>query len=102
MGWRSKLVFLMIIYFAGFATAIYYLAPSDAQAGSYDNDYYYGSKSDEVPKKAGVMDKLCEKAFDKVGANFSGMEAGDFKEKFNLGLQKLIEMSNNPQGSQNK
>jgi hypothetical protein len=28
MGWRSKLIFLLIIYFAGFATAIYMLAPT--------------------------------------------------------------------------
>lgn len=27
-GWRSKLIFLLIIYFAGFATAIYTLAPT--------------------------------------------------------------------------
>ncbi len=26
-GWRSKLVFLLIVYFAGFVTAIYTLAP---------------------------------------------------------------------------
>ncbi|MCK4913196.1 MAG: hypothetical protein KAS69_01195 [Planctomycetes bacterium] len=32
-GWRSKLVFMLIIYFAGFATAIYFLAPApDGQA----------------------------------------------------------------------
>jgi hypothetical protein len=28
MGWRSKFVFMLIVYFAGFATAIYCLAPS--------------------------------------------------------------------------
>jgi len=27
-GWRSKLIFLLIVYFAGFATAIYTLAPA--------------------------------------------------------------------------
>ena len=26
-GWRSKMVFLLVVYFAGFATAIYALAP---------------------------------------------------------------------------
>lgn len=26
-GWRTKFVFLLVIYFAGFATAIYCLAP---------------------------------------------------------------------------
>ena len=28
MGWRSKFVFLLIVYFAGFATAVYCLAPA--------------------------------------------------------------------------
>jgi hypothetical protein len=28
MGWRSKFVFLLIVYCAGFATAIYCLAPT--------------------------------------------------------------------------
>jgi hypothetical protein len=27
-GWRSKFLFLLIVYFAGFATAIYILAPA--------------------------------------------------------------------------
>jgi hypothetical protein len=30
MGWRTKFVFLLIVYCAGFATAIYYLAPTPA------------------------------------------------------------------------
>lgn len=32
MGWRSKFVFLLIVYFAGFATAIYCLAPAPQTA----------------------------------------------------------------------
>lgn len=27
-GWRSKFIFILIVYFAGFATAIYFLAPT--------------------------------------------------------------------------
>lgn len=27
-GWRTKFIFLLIVYFAGFATAIYMLAPT--------------------------------------------------------------------------
>ncbi|MBN2137430.1 MAG: hypothetical protein JW720_06465 [Sedimentisphaerales bacterium] len=27
-GWRSKFIFILIVYFAGFATAIYILAPT--------------------------------------------------------------------------
>ena len=32
MGWRSKFVFVLIVYFAGFATAIYCLAPAPQAA----------------------------------------------------------------------
>ena len=47
MGWRGKFVFLLMVYAAGFATAIYFLAPppettsantggNQSQAGSFD------------------------------------------------------------------
>ena len=32
MGWRNKVIVVLIVYFAGFATAIYALAPSSIQA----------------------------------------------------------------------
>lgn len=38
MGWRSKLVFLLIVYFAGFATAVYCLAPAPEGRGRTDRD----------------------------------------------------------------
>jgi hypothetical protein len=31
MGWRTKFVFLLIVYWAGFATAVYCLAPTPEQ-----------------------------------------------------------------------
>jgi hypothetical protein len=36
-GWRTKFTFLLIVYFAGFATAIYMLAP--APEGSADKSF---------------------------------------------------------------
>jgi hypothetical protein len=36
-GWRTKFIFLLIVYFAGFATAIYMLAP--APEGSTDKSF---------------------------------------------------------------
>ena len=39
-GWRSKLIFLLIVYFAGFATAIYCLAPVPE-----NRDFKLGEKS---------------------------------------------------------
>jgi hypothetical protein len=37
MGWRGKLLFAMIVYAAGFLTAIYVLAPSGLQAAGGRN-----------------------------------------------------------------
>ena len=37
MQWRGKLLFAMILYAAGFATAIYVLAPSNVQAADSRN-----------------------------------------------------------------
>ena len=36
-GWRTKFIFLLIVYFAGFATAIYMLAP--APEGTTDKSF---------------------------------------------------------------
>ncbi len=30
-GWRYKFILMLVVYFAGFTTAIYWLAPSDAE-----------------------------------------------------------------------
>lgn len=35
--WRSKLLFMLIVYFAGFATAVYFLAPADEEMTSSRN-----------------------------------------------------------------
>ena len=37
LGWRSKLLMSLIIYFAGFATAIYMLAPATDRPGATRN-----------------------------------------------------------------
>ena len=60
MMWRSKLLLALIIYFAGFATAVYYLAPASdkANAGVIRSGGFgfgsqaSGSKSDEFGKGA--------------------------------------------------
>ncbi len=97
MGFKGKIVFLMIVYFAGFATAIYYLAPSDATA--QDQGQYYGgySQKQTSAKNGGIIDKIFEKTYAKASGAFEGMSSDEVKEKFSLGFQKLIEMSrNNP------
>ena len=73
--WRSKLLLALIIYFAGFATAIYYLAPADAKAnagGTRTGGFGFSSqasesKSAEFGKVAGAsMRKLVTFAEEKA------------------------------------
>ena len=49
-GWRTKFVFLLIVYFTGFATAIYCLAPArrnNTDLGSENTFVYSTFKSDQ-------------------------------------------------------
>lgn len=52
-GWRGKIIFLLIVYFAGFATAIYCLAPvpeNQANQSGTKGFVYSAFKSDEFAK----------------------------------------------------
>ena len=62
-GWRSKFIFLLIIYFAGFATAIYLLAP--APEGSD------------------------EQSFGKISPA-SQFDSKEFAKSFNAGMHKCL------------
>lgn len=94
MGWRSKLLFLLIVYFAGFATAIYHLAPSGGKDYQTDNYSYSGSSGSKSEDSGGsVFGRLYDKAYSKASASFSGMDSKDLKESFNRCMQKLIEMA---------
>jgi len=62
--WRHKLIFLLVIYFAGFATAIYCLAPAPQNA---DNRTDYNS------------------------VVYSALKSDEFATAFNEGLHKLID-----------
>jgi len=51
MGWRSKFVFVLIVYFAGFATAVYCLAPAPEgkhAAARQRSSVFAGVKSEEL------------------------------------------------------
>jgi hypothetical protein len=65
-GWRIKLIFLLIVYFAGFATAIYCLAP--------------------VPENQG--DKSAEQ-----GLVYSAFKSDEFAQSFNSGMHKAVDFS---------
>jgi hypothetical protein len=66
-GWRTKFIFLLIVYFAGFATAVYTLAPAP-------------------DKKAQNSRKLNQK----ISVN-SEFNSDDFLKSFNSGIHKCID-----------
>ena len=62
-GWRSKFIFLLIVYFAGFATAIYALSPTPPGQGG----------------ESGILDK--------------DFQVSEFAKSFNSGIHKVIAAS---------
>ncbi len=57
-GWRGKLIFLLVVYFAGFATAIYCLAPV-SDLSSEKGFAHSALKSDEFAKSFNVGMHKC-------------------------------------------
>lgn len=58
-GFRGKMLFTLIVYFAGFATAIYFIAPVDAEAmevkaETLGEDSVIIAESEDFAKKASV------------------------------------------------
>ena len=73
-GWRIKFVFLLIVYFGGFATAIYTLAPvPENKAKSFAASFV---RSKTTGEKISV---------------FSALKSDDFAKSFNTGIHKCIE-----------
>jgi len=64
-GWRSKLVFMLVVYFAGFATAVYALSPAPE------------GKTDGAEQKT-MIDSF--------------LKSDNFAESFNSGLHKCVEL----------
>ena len=63
-GWRAKFIFLLIVYFAGFATAIYCLAP--------------------VPENQ--TDQNYQRSF-----AYSALKSDEFAHSFNTGMHKCLD-----------
>jgi hypothetical protein len=63
-AWRSKLIFLLVVYFAGFATAIYCLAP--------------------VPENY-----ACQPS--ERGFAHSALKSDEFAQSFNVGMRKCLD-----------
>jgi hypothetical protein len=63
-GWRGKIIFLLVIYFAGFATAIYCLAP--------------------------VPEDQANRSAEKRGFAHSLLKSDEFAKSFSSGMHKCI------------
>lgn len=80
---RGKLLVLLVVYFAGFATAIYGLAPVDQSAKTHNNDSVFNSftKSDEFALNCGRQFKkwacLAEDAALRAGDYIQSKTAGN-------------------------
>lgn len=75
-GFRTKIVFVLIIYFAGFASAIYCLAPVPAEASAR-----------RVEKDIKV-EKEVEREF-----GYSVLKSDEFANSFNVGMRKCLDFS---------
>jgi hypothetical protein len=99
--WKAKLVFLLVVYFAGFATAVYYLAPNgrmDCQAASYSNSSD-NSGVVESDKPQNNTSALFKGYYDKAAASFNNMDTEQFKAAFNRSIEKLKEMAKSSQNT---
>jgi len=74
-GWRSKIVFLLVVYFAGFATAIYCLAPTPE------------SSTHRAGQKSAFLDTL---------------KSDDFARSFNSGMHKCFNFAKDAAGRAGK
>jgi hypothetical protein len=100
MGWKSRFLFLLIVYFSGFATAIYYLAPSgrtDSNGSAYVSSSSGGS--DSQSRATAVLTNLRDNTYGKVAAKMSGMNQQEFKAAFDRGMQAVMRMAKNGQST---
>jgi hypothetical protein len=65
-GWRMKFVLVLAVYFAGFATAIYCLAP--------------------VPQEQTAVTQNCEKSF-----AYSAFKSDEFAKSFNARMHRCLD-----------
>jgi hypothetical protein len=85
MGWRGKLVFLLIVYFAGVVSAIYYLAPAGKEGGQ---DSFYSTQASAVE---GDSTRVLTQIYEKAYTSLANVDWTGLKEKFSCGVRKVIE-----------
>ena len=79
MGWKGKLVFVLIVYFAGFATAVYCLGPTPDQKPGSPGQTGTAFKSEEFAKS---LNSGMHKAID-LGKEAATHAAKLIREKIN-------------------
>jgi hypothetical protein len=89
MGWKAKFVFLLMVYFAGFATAVYYIAPQGSGDKGVSTSFASSSDKDYAAALASIRDK--------VAARLKEVDTQKYKDAFNRSMDKLLEMAKNSQ-----
>ena len=90
MQWRGKILFAMILYAAGFATAIYVLAPSNLQAAN-SRDGCSGQTQEQTTERTG-MESQAWAASVRVGMkkamSFAEEQALSIAEKIKIRMEQ--------------
>jgi hypothetical protein len=89
MGLKGKFVFLLMVYFAGFGTAIYYLAPPGENNKNVSASFTSSSDKDYAAAFAKIRDK--------VASELKNVDTQKYKDAFNRCMQKMLEMAKNSQ-----
>ncbi len=91
MGFKSKLVFLLFVYFSGFATAVYYLSPNGraGPASAYASSGYENN---------GVKAALTDMG-DRISAGFANMDKEKFKAAFDRAALAVRNMTKSRQNA---
>ena len=82
MGWKTKLVFVLIVYFAGFATAIYCLGPAPQQTAGNPSQADLVQKAFKSDEFAKSVNSGMHKAID-LGKEAATQAAKLIREKIN-------------------
>jgi hypothetical protein len=88
MGLKGKFLFMLIVYFSGFATAVYYLSPDGrlAAANASESRSYDSSQSKATAALTGLRDSAREK--------IAGMDKQDFKDAYYRAVEAIKRMAN--------
>jgi hypothetical protein len=79
MGWRSKLFLLIVVYFAGFFSAVYFVASG--------NDNYQAN--DKAAKIVNTINTYSKQIYNKASEKCSQLDKQDFTDAYNKGVEAI-------------